>query len=343
MESFVHLRKGTTPTRVHADLGRPPGTTSWTRRFHRSHRQYVSTSRSDRVSRLGPLRPTDVPPVSSNPAMPPTPRAPRCCCSPTPTAASFLSRRGGHAVSRPLRRRRPAVLRASGQRTPGDRIRAAGVPHRATGSTCQGVHLAATARSGEHLADGRGDRRVRGPAGPLGRHWLFDPSQATIPENRPGRGRRARRIRGAAIPPADGRGVQTTTLLYAHNPIDVEGWRGDNFAFTFNHRGLQRRDLRQRPPAADRSPVHAGDRGVRLQLPALPAETVPGTERTPWYHRNVDFDEIAFFHGGSLYGIPMPPGLISHAPQGVHHGARRRAANARGASSTNAITRSTGR
>jgi homogentisate 1,2-dioxygenase len=73
-----------------------------------------------------------------------------------------------------------------------------------------------------------------------------------------------------------------------------------------------------------------------------PAETVPGTERTPWYHRNVDFDEIAFFHGGSLYGIPMPPGLISHAPQGVHHGAPRRPANARGASSTN-TTRSTGR
>ena len=35
----------------------------------------------------------------------------------------------------------------------------------------------------------------------------------------------------------------------------------------------------------------------------------------------VDYDEIAFFHSGSLYGIPMPPGLVSHAPQGVHHGA----------------------
>ena len=56
-----------------------------------------------------------------------------------------------------------------------------------------------------------------------------------------------------------------------------------------------------------------------------PAEGVPGTERTPWYHRNVDYDEIAFFHGGSLYGIPMPPGLISHAPQGVHHGAPEKA------------------
>jgi hypothetical protein len=41
-----------------------------------------------------------------------------------------------------------------------------------------------------------------------------------------------------------------------------------------------------------------------------PAESVPGTERTPWYHRNVDYDEIAFFHSGSLYGIAMPPGLI---------------------------------
>jgi homogentisate 1,2-dioxygenase len=29
-----------------------------------------------------------------------------------------------------------------------------------------------------------------------------------------------------------------------------------------------------------------------------PAEGVPGTERTPWYHRGVDYDEIAFFHGG---------------------------------------------
>jgi homogentisate 1,2-dioxygenase len=56
-----------------------------------------------------------------------------------------------------------------------------------------------------------------------------------------------------------------------------------------------------------------------------PAEGVAGTERTPWYHRNVDLDEIAFFHGGSLYGIPMPPGLISHAPQGVHHGAPEKA------------------
>lgn len=45
------------------------------------------------------------------------------------------------------------------------------------------------------------------------------------------------------------------------------------------------------------------------------------TERTPWYHRNVDYDKIAFLHGGTPLGIPMPPGFITHARQGFQHGA----------------------
>jgi homogentisate 1,2-dioxygenase len=55
------------------------------------------------------------------------------------------------------------------------------------------------------------------------------------------------------------------------------------------------------------------------------AEMASGAERPPWYHRNVDHDEIAFFHGGSILGIDLPPGLLSHAPQGFHHGAPERA------------------
>ena len=48
-------------------------------------------------------------------------------------------------------------------------------------------------------------------------------------------------------------------------------------------------------------------------------------QRTGIGGRRGEDDEIAFFHGGSLYGIPMPPGLVSHAPQGVHHGAPEKA------------------
>lgn len=116
-----------------------------------------------------------------------------------------------------------------------------------------------------------------------------------------------------------------TTLFYQHHPLDVEGWRGDNFAFTFNIEdyNVVTSDSVHLPPTVH---LFMQATGVYIMnfLPK-PAEGVPGTERTPWYHHNVDYDEIAFFHGGSLYGIPMPPGLISHAPQGVHHGAPEKA------------------
>jgi homogentisate 1,2-dioxygenase len=116
-----------------------------------------------------------------------------------------------------------------------------------------------------------------------------------------------------------------TSLLYQHHPLDVEGWQGDNFPFTFNisDYNVITSNSVHLPPTVHMF-MQATGVYVMNFLPK-PAEGIPGTERTPWYHRNVDYDEIAFFHGGSLYGIPMPPGLVSHAPQGVHHGAPEKA------------------
>ena len=162
------------------------------------------------------------------------------------------------------------------------------------------------------------------PPGQLGRHFPFDPSQAVIPEPEPiaEDGRDEYEVRLIHSPIG---GVGTTALFYQHHPLDVEGWRGDNFAFTFNiaDYNVVTSDSVHLPPTVH---LFMQATGVYVMnfLPK-PAECVPGTERTPWYHRNVDYDEIAFFHGGSLYGINMPPGLISHAPQGVHHGAPEKA------------------
>jgi len=71
------------------------------------------------------------------------------------------------------------------------------------------------------------------PPGYMGRHFPFDPSQATIPEPAPidDDGRDEYEVQ-LVHSPIDG--VGTTSLLYQHHPLDVEGWRGDNFAFTFN-------------------------------------------------------------------------------------------------------------
>lgn len=57
-----------------------------------------------------------------------------------------------------------------------------------------------------------------------------------------------------------------------------------------------------------------------INLLPRPFEQVRGVERLPWYHRNADYDEVALIHGGKALGRPMQTGVITHEPQGLHHG-----------------------
>lgn len=71
-----------------------------------------------------------------------------------------------------------------------------------------------------------------------------------------------------------------TTLYYQHHPLDVEGWRGDNFAFTFNiaDYNVITSDSVHLPPTVH---LFMQATGVYVMnfLPKR-AENVPGTERT---------------------------------------------------------------
>ena len=157
-------------------------------------------------------------------------------------------------------------------------------------------------------------------AGTLGRFFPFDSSLVTVPEVEefPDDGRDEYEVR---LRTREGR----TSLFYEFNPLDVAGWKGDNFPFTFNISDYDviTSDDVHLPPTVH---LFMQATGVYVMnfLPR-PAEGAPGAERLPWYHRNADYDEIAFYHGGSVFGVDMPPALISHAPQGVHHGIPERA------------------
>ena len=326
MESFVHLRKGTTPRRLHADLdglkddelGRG-GFTGRTAHLYR--RNDPTQYRSE-----GPLRPLDV--LSSE-------------LKPEDAADAH----GGpllmfsNADCQVLLSRRSSEMPFYVRHIDGDLlcfvhegdglIETEFGPLRYTKGDWLYLPKACTWR---HIPDdactllmiqATDEFRVP-PPGQLGRHFPFDPSQAVIPDPAP--------CHDGDGPHADGeyevRLIHEggpTKLYYQHHPLDVEGWRGDNFPFTFNiaDYNVVTSNSVHLPPTVH---LFMEATGVYVMnfLPK-PAEGVPGTERTPWYHRNVDFDEIAFFHGGSLYGIPMPPGLVSHAPQGVHHGAPEKA------------------
>ncbi|WP_059021578.1 homogentisate 1,2-dioxygenase [Mycobacterium sp. M26] len=330
MESFTHLRKGKTPRRVHADLDGLKddelGRGGFTGRTANIYRRNDPTA----FRAVGPLRPVDVLASELKPSDATDAAGTPLLLFSNNDCRIFLSRRS-EAMPFHVRYIDGDLLCFVHQGSGRLETEFGPLTYR-TGDWIY-IPKACTWRQSPEsestwlMIEATDEFRVP-PAGPLGRHWPFDPSQAVIPEpevlevNPAGDGRDSYEVRLYHRPVDD---VQTTTLTYPHHPIDVEGWRGDNYAFTFNIEDYNviTSDSVHLPPMVHLF-MEATGVYVCNFLPK-PAESVPGTERTPWYHRNVDFDEIAFFHGGSLYGIPMPPGLISHAPQGVHHGAPEKA------------------
>jgi homogentisate 1,2-dioxygenase len=322
MESFVHLRKGRTPRRLHADLDGLKddelGRGGFTGRTANMYRRYDPTA----YRSAGPLRPIDVLTDELKPGDATDPNGGPLLMFANPDCRISLSRRS-EAMPFYIRYVDGDLLCFVHIGSGTLQTEFGPLPYR------QGdwlyVPKATTWRQLPErdttllMIEATDEFRVP-PPGALGRHFPFDPAQATIPEPAPqqddDRAEYAVRLIHEGGP---------TMLYYQHNPLDVEGWRGDNFPFAFNiaDYNVVTSASVHLPPTVHLF-MQASGVYVMNFLPR-PAETRPGTERTPWYHRNVDYDEIAFFHGGSLYGIPMPPGLISHAPQGIHHGAPERA------------------
>ena len=47
----------------------------------------------------------------------------------------------------------------------------------------------------------------------------------------------------------------------------------------------------------------------------------PGALRVPFYHANIDYDEVLFYHEGNFFSREgIEEGMITFHPQGIHHG-----------------------
>ena len=115
-----------------------------------------------------------------------------------------------------------------------------------------------------------------------------------------------------------------TSVFYDFCPLDVVGWKGTLTVMKLNIRDI--RPLMSEgvhlPPSAHCN-FQAPGFVVCTFLPR-PLEGDPQAERLPWYHRNIDVDEVFFVHGGtfSFTGDPSDPaaGMMSLNPQGLQHG-----------------------
>ena len=149
----------------------------------------------------------------------------------------------------------------------------------------------------------------------LGRHNPFDPDVITVPEPRP-----AASDPGREYELKVKRDGKVSSFIYPFNPMDVAGWKGDLFPFKF-------RNLDFRPVIADRNHVpptafglFKGNGWVVCNFVPAPLQRDREAAQLPYYHRNVDYDEIGFMHAGTIAGSPIAGATFLWHPRGSCHG-----------------------
>ena len=117
-------------------------------------------------------------------------------------------------------------------------------------------------------------------------------------------------------------GIVGTRLTYATHPLDVVGWDGCLYAYTFNVEDFMPITGKVHQPP----PVHQVFEGANFVICNFCPRKVDYHEQSipvPYYHSNVDSDEVMFYVGGDYEarkGSGIDVGSISLHPGGFAHG-----------------------
>ena len=118
------------------------------------------------------------------------------------------------------------------------------------------------------------------------------------------------------------RGITGTRYVYATHPFDVVGWDGCLYPYTFNIADFEpiTGRVHQPPPAHQ---VFEGHNFVICNFVPRKVDYHPLSVPVPYYHSNVDSDEVMFYCGGNYEarkGSGIGQGSISLHPGGHSHG-----------------------
>jgi homogentisate 1,2-dioxygenase len=117
-------------------------------------------------------------------------------------------------------------------------------------------------------------------------------------------------------------GVVGTRLVYDTHPFDVVGWDGCLYPYTFNVEDYMpiTGKVHQPPPVHQ---VFEGQRFVICNFLPRKVDYHPLAVPVPYYHSNVDSDEVMFYVAGDYEarkGSGIGPGSVSLHPGGHAHG-----------------------
>lgn len=162
--------------------------------------------------------------------------------------------------------------------------------------------------------------------GLLGHHALFDRGVISAPDlvHDP-----VNREEGREWEVRIKREGEYTRVVYPFYPMDVVGWKGDLWVAKLNVRDFRPvTSPRYHLPPTVHATFQAGGLLISTFAPR-PLESDPQALRVPFYHRNMDYDEVLFYHQGDFFSrAGIQPGMLTLHPQGIHHGPQPQAVEA---------------
>jgi homogentisate 1,2-dioxygenase len=156
--------------------------------------------------------------------------------------------------------------------------------------------------------------------GMLGRHAQFDPMVMRTPLLPEGERKSGANAQGEYELRIKRQGVWTK-VFYPWNPMNAVGWKGDLSPWAINVEDIRPIvSPRFHLPPSVHTTFLAKNFVICTFLPR-PLESESGAMKVPFYHRNIEFDEVIFYHAGNFFSREgIGAGAVTWHPQGIHHG-----------------------
>jgi homogentisate 1,2-dioxygenase len=156
--------------------------------------------------------------------------------------------------------------------------------------------------------------------GLIGKHALFDIGMLETPNPEPHNEKGEFEVRIK-------RQNQFTKVTYDFHPLDVVGWKGDLTVVKLNIKDFRPVGSHRYHVAPSVHSTFVGPGFVMCSFVPRPFETDTDAMRVPFYHRNIDCDEVIFYHDGDFFSRKdISAGMVTFHPFGIHHGPHPKAA-----------------
>ncbi len=156
--------------------------------------------------------------------------------------------------------------------------------------------------------------------GMVGRNAFYDPTSFGKPSLDEMHAR-MKEIGFSALEIQIKRNKEITRFTYNENVYDTVGWKGDFFPVTLHISDLMPlMSARVHLPPSAHTTFAANGFVVCTFLPR-PLESDADALKVPFYHQNIDYDEVLFYHDGNFFSRDnLHAGMITFHPAGFPHG-----------------------